>query len=73
MTEIDEVIKAGDEVKVKVLDVSRDGKMSLSKKILEPGGDTNRDSSRDRGRGRPDRGRGRPRNDRGKRPNKRYN
>ncbi len=81
VTEIDEVIKAGDEVKVKVLDVSRDGKMSLSKKILEPGGDTNRDtnrdsnrdSSRDRGRGRPDRGRGRPRNDRGKRPNKRYN
>jgi polyribonucleotide nucleotidyltransferase len=74
VTEIDEVIKAGDEVKVKVLDVSRDGKMSLSKKILEPGADTNRDNRQDRGRqdrGRQDRGR--PRSSRGKRPNKRYN
>jgi len=74
VTEIDDVIKAGDEVKVKVLDVSRDGKMSLSKKILEPGADTNRDNRQDRGgqdRGRQ--GRGRPRSSGGKRPNKRYN
>jgi len=77
VTDIDEVIKAGDEVKVKVLDVSRDGKMSLSKKILEPGADTDRENDKGRGRGRErpdrDRGRGRSRNDRGKRPNKRYN
>lgn len=34
--DIYDVLKAGDEIKVKVLEVSRDGKMSLSKKILEP-------------------------------------
>ena len=39
---IHDVIKAGDVVKVKVLDVSRDGKFSLSKKALELGAHTDR-------------------------------
>ncbi len=79
VTDIYDVIKAGDHVKVKVLEVSRDGKMSLSKKILEPGQSTDsreedRSFSRhnDRGDDRGgDRGRGRGK-ERGGR-NKRYN
>ncbi len=45
VTSIDDVIKAGDQVKVKVLEVSRDGKMSLSMKALQPrSGDDSGDS-----------------------------
>ena len=65
VTNVDEVIKAGDNVKVKVLEVSRDGKMSLSIKALLPRTETrneDRDSGGDRG------GRG---NYRGKRRNNR--
>ncbi len=37
VTDIHDHLKDGDTVRVRVLDVSRDGKMSLSKKILEAG------------------------------------
>jgi len=60
ITNIDDAIKAGDNVKVKVLEVSRDGKMSLSAKALQPRPDDNRDERgpRDSGGGRDNRGRG---------------
>ncbi len=68
-------LKAGDTVKVKVLEVSRDGKISLSKKILEEGADQHREP-RPRFGGRPNDRSGRgghgPRGDRGDRP-QRYN
>lgn len=44
--DINSVIKAGDKVKVKVLEVSRDGKMSLSIKALSPRSDTEQDDRR---------------------------
>ena len=36
---VNDVLSVGDVVKVKVLEVGRDGKVSLSKKALEPGGE----------------------------------
>lgn len=47
---IDQVIKAGDQVRVKVLEVSRDGKMSLSIKALQPGANRERNDKNDRDR-----------------------
>jgi len=44
--DIDSVIKAGDKVKVKVLEVSRDGKMSLSIKALQPRSNDQQDDKR---------------------------
>ena len=78
---LDEVLKAGDPIKVKVLEVSRDGKMSLSKRALEPGGSPDRERpdrperhGRSDRRGRSDRHDGdRGRSGGGKRPNNRYN
>ncbi|MFC1756132.1 polyribonucleotide nucleotidyltransferase [Patescibacteria group bacterium] len=52
VTDVYAAIKAGDNVKVKVLEVSRDGKMSLSIKALLPRTETrndDRDSGNDRG------------------------
>jgi polyribonucleotide nucleotidyltransferase len=48
---VEEFFKVGDKVKVKVLEAGRDGKISLSKKALEPGYEEN-----SRGGGRGDRG-----------------
>jgi polyribonucleotide nucleotidyltransferase len=62
---VTDVIKEGDVIQVKVLEAGRDGKVSLSKKALEPGytgpserGDRNRGF--DRGRSRDGRGRRKP-------------
>ena len=52
ITDVNDAIKAGDNVKVKVLEVSRDGKMSLSIKALLPRTETrndDRDSGNHRG------------------------
>ena len=43
-------LKVGDAVKVKVLSVERDGKISLSKKALLPGADTQGSDKRSNGR-----------------------
>jgi polyribonucleotide nucleotidyltransferase len=40
VTNVRDVLQDGDTVKVKVLEVGRDGKISLSKKALEPGNDS---------------------------------
>jgi polyribonucleotide nucleotidyltransferase len=59
VNDVNEVLKAGDPVKVKVLEVSRDGKMSLSKRALEEG------YVEGSSRGRGDRNERSGRNDRG--------
>lgn len=71
--DVNSVIKIGDAVKVKVLEVSRDGKMSLSIKALNSnapvGGEGGYRSNR---RDRPDRNGGRSRDRDNRRPNRRY-
>jgi polyribonucleotide nucleotidyltransferase len=58
---VEDVLKEGDSVEVKVLSVDRDGKVRLSRRVLLPGGDT--DDRPPRGDG-PPRGRGGPPRDR---------
>lgn len=64
---VEDVLKEGDSLEVKVLSVERDGKVRLSRRVLLPGGDTDDRPPRGDGppRGAP-RGRG-DRNDRGDR------
>ncbi|UCH82597.1 MAG: polyribonucleotide nucleotidyltransferase [Candidatus Latescibacterota bacterium] len=54
---VEDVLKLGDVVRVKVIDINGDGKVRLSKKVLEEGPrdrdrDRDRDRNRDRGRSR---------------------
>jgi polyribonucleotide nucleotidyltransferase len=59
---VEEWFKVGDKVKVKVLEAGRDGKISLSKRALEPGYEENKRGG--------DRGHRSSRNDRGGRNNR---
>lgn len=71
VTNIEDYLKVGDKVKVKVLEAGRDGKISLSKKILE-GGSQERDQRRSGG-SRNDNRNNRRHDRRDKRPNNRRN
>ena len=53
---VEDVLNVGDEIEVKVVNVDRDGKIRLSRKVLLPDYDEEKHGSRDRG-GRGDRGR----------------
>ncbi len=67
VSSVHDVLKVGDAVTVKVIETTRDGKVSLSKKALEPGA-SNSNADAEGYRGRPARG---ERNNRGGRGNNR--
>ncbi len=45
-----DVVKVGDKIKVKVIGISEDGKINLSKKVLEPGSSGKRERKGERGK-----------------------
>jgi len=65
VSKVEDVVKIGDEVRVKVIEVDDMGRVNLSKKRAEPGYDPSKDESRPKGEGR---GGGRPERSGDRRP-----